>query len=175
MIGPTRGIRGLAQRWQARRTGAWISDDTRRVVIEYTPRRDNAPDPGEVVWVWVPYEEDPTQGKDRPALVVGHERRLGAPIRSGLLVLVALTSKSHASGPNSMEYVPVGSGPWDRRHRPSFAKIEHLLRAQPGVVRRIGGQLDHEVFDRVVAALAEEHQIAAPAALTPQPNNRPRR
>ena len=32
---------------------------------------DGEPDPGEVVWAWVPYEDDPAQGKDRPVLVVG--------------------------------------------------------------------------------------------------------
>ena len=31
---------------------------------------DGRPDPGEIVWAWVPYEEDHTQGKDRPVLVV---------------------------------------------------------------------------------------------------------
>ena len=32
-----------------------------------------APEPGEVVWTWVPYEEDPTRGKDRPVPVIGLE------------------------------------------------------------------------------------------------------
>ena len=39
---------------------------------------DPMPSPGEVVWAWVPYEEDHAQGKDRPVLalcvvlLVGH-------------------------------------------------------------------------------------------------------
>jgi hypothetical protein len=37
----------------------------------YAPEIDGEPDPGEVVWAWVPYEDDPTQGKDRPVLVLG--------------------------------------------------------------------------------------------------------
>ena len=28
----------------------------------YAPEADGQPDPGEVVWAWVPYEDDPTQG-----------------------------------------------------------------------------------------------------------------
>ena len=31
---------------------------------------DGLPDPGEVCWAWVPYEEDETRGKDRPVLLL---------------------------------------------------------------------------------------------------------
>src|SRR5262249_10344430 len=31
--------------------------------IVYAPERDGDADPGEVVWGWVPYEDDPAQGK----------------------------------------------------------------------------------------------------------------
>ena len=41
--------------------------------IEYSPSLDGQADPGEVVWTWVAYEEDPRQGKDRPVLVVGRD------------------------------------------------------------------------------------------------------
>ena len=39
-------------------------------MTEYAPEIDGEPDPGEVVWGWVPYEDDPSQGKDRPVLVL---------------------------------------------------------------------------------------------------------
>src|SRR6185369_11024410 len=39
--------------------------------IAYAPRLDGAADPGEIVWAWVPYEENDGRGKDRPLLVVG--------------------------------------------------------------------------------------------------------
>ncbi|MFP5368570.1 MAG: type II toxin-antitoxin system PemK/MazF family toxin, partial [Actinomycetes bacterium] len=42
-----------------------------RVPARYAPRPDGEPDPGEVVWAWVPYEEDHGRGKDRPVLLVG--------------------------------------------------------------------------------------------------------
>lgn len=35
------------------------------VRVEYTPDMDGEADPGEVVWAWVPYEDDPHRGKDR--------------------------------------------------------------------------------------------------------------
>jgi hypothetical protein len=37
-----------------------------------TPRRDGDPD-SEVVWAWVPFQEDPAQGKDRPIVVTGRD------------------------------------------------------------------------------------------------------
>ena len=52
------------------RGGAW--DFRGRLHPEYSPRRDGDPDPGEVVWAWVPHQEDRTQGKDRPTLILGY-------------------------------------------------------------------------------------------------------
>src|SRR5699024_5255649 len=54
---------------------------------EYAPVSDGAPDPGEVVWAWVPYEDDPSRGKDRPVLILAEHE-------GGLLGL-QLTSKDH--------------------------------------------------------------------------------
>src|SRR6516162_4329483 len=47
--------------------------------LVYAPDLDGRADPGEIVWTWVVYEDDPTRGKDRPVLVVGRDRcrRLG--------------------------------------------------------------------------------------------------
>ena len=87
------------------------------VRIEYTPHLDGDPDPGEVVWTWVPFEEDPTLGKDRPVVIIGrHGSRLSG---------VALTSKHK---PHTIE---VGTGPWDSQGRPSFAKVDRLLDIEP--------------------------------------------
>lgn len=52
----------------------------RRLV--YAPDLDGRADPGEIVWTWVAYEQDPTRGKDRPVLVVGRDRS----VLLGLLV-----------------------------------------------------------------------------------------
>ena len=55
--------------------------------ISYTPAHDGDPDPGEIVWTWVPFEEDHSRGKDRPVLVIGRDE-------SWLLALM-LTSQDH--------------------------------------------------------------------------------
>ena len=43
--------------------------------VVYAPDLDGRADPGEIVWTWVVYEDDPTRGKDRPVLVVGRDAR----------------------------------------------------------------------------------------------------
>jgi hypothetical protein len=116
------------------------------VRFEYTPCLDGDPDPGEVVWTWVPYEEDPTQGKDRPVMIIG---RHGA-----LLVGVALTSKRHPEHPQ----VPVGTGPWDREGRPSYAKVDRVLDVVPDQVRREGAIITRNRYDDVVDAVRRLHR-----------------
>ena len=64
---------------------------------------DGDPDPGEIVWTWVPYEEDPSQGKDRPVVIIGR--------RGDMLVGVPLTTKRDDREPQ----VEVGTGDWDSR------------------------------------------------------------
>jgi hypothetical protein len=115
------------------------------LVIEYSPSLDGDADPGEVVWTWVPYEDDPAQGKDRPVVVIGR--------RGDRLVAVALTSKAH----HNEAQVPVGAGRWDREGRPSYAKVERLLDVDAAAVRREGAILDRAHFDAVVAGARRVH------------------
>jgi hypothetical protein len=117
------------------------------VVVDYDPCLDGDPDPGEVVWTWVPWEEDPNQGKDRPVVVFGR--------RGDHLAAVALTSRPRPSEPQ----VPVGVGPWDRDGRPSFARLVRVLAVDPAQVRREGAVLSRDRFDALVAALARHHRI----------------
>jgi hypothetical protein len=107
--------------------------------IVYEPRRDGKADPGEVVWTWVPYEEDPSQGKDRPALVIG--------FFGTALAVLPLTSKDHTDHPDCIE---LGSGVWDSSGRTSYVKLDRLLKVPPSKVRREGGALDRARFDHVV-------------------------
>jgi len=44
--------------------------------LEYSPKVDGQADPGEIVWTWVEFEEDASQGKDRPVLVVGRDGKM---------------------------------------------------------------------------------------------------
>ncbi|MEO7370483.1 MAG: type II toxin-antitoxin system PemK/MazF family toxin [Ilumatobacteraceae bacterium] len=113
--------------------------------VEYTPCLDGDPDPGEVVWTWVPYEEDPSQGKDRPVVIIGR--------RGPNLVGVALTSKSHVNE----QQVAIGSGPWDQGGRRSYAKVERLLDVDPQQVRREGAVLERHHFDDIVAGVRRTH------------------
>src|SRR5690349_7397212 len=82
--------------------------------IEYSPDLDGDADPGEIVWTWVPYEDDPNQGKDRPVLVVG---------RSDRTVLgLMLSSQERRDGEHN--WLPIGTGAWDREDRPSFIRLD---------------------------------------------------
>jgi hypothetical protein len=123
------------------------------VVVSYAPERDGDADPGEVVWTWVAYEDDPSQGKDRPVLVLGHD--------GALLAGVPLSSKDHSDRNDASEWVPVGTGGWDRSGRPSYADASRLLRIEPSAVRREGSALDRDRFDAVLARVRALHGWSA--------------
>jgi PemK-like, MazF-like toxin of type II toxin-antitoxin system len=113
-------------------------------IPEYAPEADHEPDPGEVVWAWVPFEEDTTQGKDRPLAIVG--RSVDKP---GDMVCFLLSSKDRS---DDEEWVLIGSGEWDQEHRPSWVNIARPLAVNAEAVRREGGSLSREQFDAVVEA-----------------------
>ncbi|KRF41706.1 type II toxin-antitoxin system PemK/MazF family toxin [Terrabacter sp. Soil810] len=130
-------------------------DATRLPDTTYAPRPDGRPDPGEIVWTWVPYEEDHSQGKDRPVLIVGHD--------GDWLVGLPLTSKDHDRDEqqerrSGREWVDVGSGAWDGRGRPSEVRVNRLVRVDPDGVRREGAVLPRDRYDDVVAAARAHHQ-----------------
>lgn len=114
--------------------------------VVYAPERDGDPDPGEVVWGWVPYEDDPTMGKDRPVLVIGYADSAGKR-----LLAVPLSSKNPEHKRDAHEWVSVGVGGWDRDQRESFANADRLLRYEAEEVRREGAALPRPRFDDVVA------------------------
>ncbi|MCW2800253.1 MAG: growth inhibitor PemK [Aeromicrobium sp.] len=119
--------------------------------IVYDPHPDGLPDPGEVVWTWVPYEDDSTQGKDRPVVLISRE--------PGHLVGLMLTSKDHE---RDMEqeahegrfWFDLGSGPWDPQGRPSEVRLNRLLVIDPANIRREGAVLDQPRFEAMATALA---------------------
>ena len=120
-----------------------------QVTVTYQPERDGDPDPGEVVWTWVPYEDDPQQGKDRPVVVIG--------VTGPDLVVVPMSSQDHDGRRDEREWIEVGRGQWDRDGRVSYADIDRLLRVAPAVVRREGAVLERDDFDRIVHAAREWH------------------
>jgi hypothetical protein len=133
----------------------YAGDFTGRARLEYAPDPDGQPDPGEVVWTWVPYEEDFRRGKDRPVLVVARD--------GALLLALMLTSRDH-DGPDAQDearhgrhWVDIGPGAWDPRGRPSEVRVDRVLRIDPAAVRREGARLDRGRFELVAAELRRMH------------------
>jgi len=130
---------------------------------DYAPEVDGEPDPGEVVWAHVAYEDDPTRGKDRPVLVVG---------RDGRWVLgMQLTSKDHDRDAQQEQrasrfWVDVGSGGWDAKGRPSEVRVNRVVRIDPATIRREGAVLDRARWDEVVAAHAAHPHPQVDRAVT---------
>ncbi len=131
-------------------TQAYQGDFRGRAAITYAPRLDGDADPGEVVWAWVPYEEDHSKGKDRPVLVIG--------LVDGDLLGLMLTSKDHdrRQGPDDhRRWYDLGSGDWDKQGRPSEIRLDRVLRLAPSAVRREGAVLEQSRFEAVAAAARE--------------------
>ncbi len=130
-------------------------------MTSYAPQIDGLPDPGEVVWGWVPYEEDPAQGKDRPVLLLARLEVDGVERWAGLM----LTSKDHDrdaedEARHGRYWMDVGSGGWDAEHRPSEVRLDRLVILDDDAIRREGAAVSREVFDQVVAAARLHHAIA---------------
>jgi len=115
--------------------------------LVYTPNLDGRADPGEIVWTWVVYEDDPTRGKDRPVLVVGRDR-------SVLLGLMVSSQERHAAHP---DWVGIGSGEWDYEGRPSWVRLDRVLDVPEEGIRREGAILAREIFDIVAARLRADY------------------
>ncbi|GEP35867.1 hypothetical protein NSZ01_36350 [Nocardioides szechwanensis] len=132
-----------------------VSPDESPDEIGYWPEVDGEPDPGEVVWAWVPYEDDPSQGKDRPVLLIG--RRTGGEASGGEQWLaLMLSSQDHDldaddEALHGRHWMDVGSGGWDREGRPSEVRLDRLLVLESDAVRREGAVLDAATFDAVIA------------------------
>jgi hypothetical protein len=117
------------------------------VRMTYNPATDGDPDPGEIVWTWVPFEENDGRGKDRPVLVVATEP-------NGSVLAVQLTSKEHDG---QRDFVAIGSGAWDGEHRPSWVNIDRVIRVHRDGMRREAAALPRTDYDRVEAALRSRY------------------
>src|SRR4051812_34761196 len=115
--------------------------------MTYAPDPDGDPDPGEIVWTWVPYEEGDGRGKDRPVLVVAREA-------AGTLLAVRLSSKPHD---RDREWIAIGTGPWDRAGRESWGDLDRVLRLHPQGMRREACALDRARFGLVARRLQERY------------------
>ena len=115
--------------------------------LVYAPDLDGRADPGEIVWTWVVYEDDPTRGKDRPVLVVGRDRRT--------LLGLMLSSQEHHR--DDRDWIAIGSGSWDYEGRSSWVRLDRVLDVPEESIRREGAILDREVFEIVAARLRAEY------------------
>ena len=143
---PGRGARGPRS--------PYPGDYTGRVDVRYAPSHDGRPDPGEVVWTWVPFEEDHSRGKDRPVLLIGHDGQW--------LLGIQLSSRDHTVGAEQeaargRHWLGIGAGPWDARRRPSAVRLDRIVRVDPGSVRREGAMLARRTFDDVARSLSALH------------------
>jgi hypothetical protein len=123
----------------------------------YSPETDGEADPGEVVWAWVPYEDDPSQGKDRPVLVIARE--------GTSLLCLYMTSKDHDRDVDDEArwgryWMDVGTGAWDSQGRPSEIRLDRVLTLPDTEVRREGAAMERDVFDAVLAAVRGHWQDA---------------
>jgi hypothetical protein len=115
--------------------------------LDYAPKLDGDADPGEIVWTWVSYEDDPTQGKDRPVLVVGRNGR----------TLLGLMLSSQRERDGQRNWLALGPGDWDRAARPSWIRLDRVLEVDQGGIRREGAILDRARFDRIAGALRQHY------------------
>ncbi|MFD5625289.1 type II toxin-antitoxin system PemK/MazF family toxin [Streptomyces sp. NPDC127072] len=95
----------------------------------------------------LPFEENDGRGKDRPVLVVAREA-------AGTFLAVQLSSKRHDG---DREWVPIGSGPWDRTGRDSWVAVDRVLRLHEDGMRREACALDRMRFNSVVHRLRERY------------------
>ena len=115
--------------------------------LAYAPDLDGRADPGEIVWTWVVYEDDPTRGKDRPVLVVGRDR--------SVLLGLMLSSKEHYG--SDPDWVGIGAGDWDYEGRESWVRLDRVLDVPEEGIRREGAILEREIFDVVAARLRTDY------------------
>ncbi|WP_026460786.1 type II toxin-antitoxin system PemK/MazF family toxin [Schaalia suimastitidis] len=126
--------------------------DTRMALsrVTYDPHRDGDADPGEVVWTWIPYEDDPSRGKDRPVVVLARD--------AGGVYVLQMTSKDHDRDAEQEAragrfWFDIGAGEWDPQRRPSEVRIDRVLRVPQGDIRREGAILPRSTFEAIVEAV----------------------
>lgn len=102
-----------------------------------------------MVWTWVPYQEDYSQGKDRPVLIIGRDNQY--------LLALMLTSKDNTNVlDRDPRYLDIGTGSWDSKGRASEVKLDRVLRVLPQDVRREGSVIAENLFNKIIYALNQQ-------------------
>ncbi|MFD7294677.1 type II toxin-antitoxin system PemK/MazF family toxin [Streptomyces sp. NPDC059897] len=106
----------------------------------HVPRGGHArgPEPGDIWWAMVPYEDGPG-GKDRPCLVLS--------VRRGVATVAKITSRYHDERPGVIALPPGSVG--DARGRASFLETDELREVPLGEFRRRAGVIDPGLWDQV--------------------------
>lgn len=122
-----------------------------RPPTSYSPSPNGVADPGEVVWACVPYEEDRSRGKDRPALIIGRD--------ADWLLALQVTSQDHdrdatQEAREGRYWMDIGTGAWDAQGRPSEVRLDRIVRLAPDAVRREGATLSRGLFEDVLREVA---------------------
>jgi hypothetical protein len=133
-------------------TGAYPGDFVGTPTMEYSPAPDGKPDPGEIVWTWVPFEDNHRQGKDRPVLLIGRDGRW----LLGVMLTTKLRSGTDGKRRSAPSRVSIGVGPWDRQQRPSEVKVDRIIRVKPSRIRREGAAIDAARFALVAEAVRRQ-------------------
>jgi hypothetical protein len=132
-------------------TGAYPGDFVGIPTMEYSPVPDGRPDPGEIVWTWVPFEDNHRKGKDRPVLLVGRDGRW----LLGVMLTTKLRGGVDGRRRTAQTRVDIGVGPWDRQRRPSEVKVDRIIRVKPSRIRREGAAIDAGRFALVADAVRD--------------------
>ncbi|MCI1674922.1 MAG: type II toxin-antitoxin system PemK/MazF family toxin [Ancrocorticia sp.] len=123
------------------------ADEVRALRPSYAPHPDGDPDPGEVIWTWVPYVENDGRGKDRPVLII-------ARISQHAVAGCYLSTKQHDG------YLSIGSGSWDSKGRESFLNPHRILWISDTGMRREGNVLPKSRFASVKHAIGHAQRLA---------------
>jgi len=115
--------------------------------VVYSPDLKGRADPGEIVWTWVVYEDDPTRGQDRPVLVVGRDRS----------VLLGLMVSNHCGHAGNADWVRIGSGDWDYEGKTNWVRLDRVLDVPEESIRREGAILQRDTFDLVATRLRAQY------------------
>ncbi len=114
--------------------------------VSYGPDLAGRADPGEVVWTWVVYDDDPSRGQDRPVLVVGRDRHT--------LLALMLSGTDRHGDPN---WVRIDAADWDLEEPLRWVRLDRVLDVPEESIRRQGAVIDREVFDVVAARLRADY------------------
>ncbi|WIY82817.1 type II toxin-antitoxin system PemK/MazF family toxin [Propionimicrobium sp. PCR01-08-3] len=133
-------------------TGQPLTDFDGLPEMRYQAKGPGGYESGQMVWTWVAYEEDASQGKDRPVLLIGTD--------AGWLLGTPATSKDHDRDKDQESragrfWVEIGRGEWDKKQRISEVRTDRVIRIDPTKVRRPAGYVSNEAFQKVVAGITK--------------------